>query len=265
MYSRIAAPFAFPLPSGMPATTPTSSYPTRFHGIEIHDQAWCPSVIRTSVVDTLRRGWTLPMLPLAVRKHVAPVYTLAPVLKSIVDKTTTADSSSGSRRIVDLCSGMGGPMVEIARLLPDTTVSISDLYPHPAEWQALTKGVPNADYVERPVDACNVGASEEGLRTIMAAYHHFPPPLAEKVLHSAVRDGQPIAVVELTDRSLAAMLTIVALTVPLGILGGIQALFCGRFLEALLTPVNVAVLTIDGVTSCWRTYTVAELKALAAV
>ena len=248
----------------MPPLPP--NYPTRRHFIEIHDQPWCPDVVRNAVVNILRQGWTLPYTPDVVRRHLAPVYTLVPVLRGILDRTPNVSGGDGDRRIVDLCSGMGGPMIDVARLMPDTEVSVSDLYPHPAEWQALTKGVPNASFVSRPVDACDVGASERGLRTIMAAYHHFPPPLAEKVLASAVHDGQPIAVVELTDRTVAGMVTIVLLTTLLGVLSGIHALFTGNLMVAamtLLVPVNLFVLVVDGITSCWRTYTVPELHALA--
>jgi len=239
-------------------------YPTRAHLIEIHDQPWCPAAIRDAVVDTLRKGWTLPMVPAALSRRVAPVHTLVPVLRDVLDRAATAGVP---RRIVDLCSGMGGPMVDVARLLPDADVSVSDLYPHPEEWRALTAGVPNASFVTRSVDACNVGASERGVRTIMAAFHHFAPPQAEEVLRSAVRDAQPIAIVELTNRSIASMVTIVLLTTLLGVVSGLQALFTGNFVVAalsLVVPVNVAVLTIDGVTSCWRTYSVSELHALAA-
>ena len=62
------------------------------HLIEIHEKPWCPASLRDAATDYLQLTATLANL----------YANLAPVLDRALDR-------AGTRRIIDLCSGGGGP------------------------------------------------------------------------------------------------------------------------------------------------------------
>ncbi len=77
----------------------------RAHLFEWEDQPWLPPVFRDFITDQLRYSHGEAMrLPInsAIAQH----------LQQLLERT-------GSERIVDLCSGAGGPVVQIGRLLHD--------------------------------------------------------------------------------------------------------------------------------------------------
>src|SRR6202789_167392 len=70
----------------------------RFHLIELHEQPWFPSFLRDEITGALQFG-------LSRANAYAPI---AAMLERAVD-------SSRSQAIVDLCSGAGGPWLNLAR------------------------------------------------------------------------------------------------------------------------------------------------------
>jgi hypothetical protein len=75
----------------------------RVQFIELHEQSWFPSSLRDEITDALQFG-------LSFLKAYAPI---APLLLSVLDSTR-------SRSIVDMCSGGGGPWLDLSRKLqPD--------------------------------------------------------------------------------------------------------------------------------------------------
>ena len=64
----------------------------RLHLFEIEDQAWCPTVIRDCATDYLQH-----------------VIIAANVYEPIAERLGLAVARTGVTRIVDLCSGGGGP------------------------------------------------------------------------------------------------------------------------------------------------------------
>src|SRR5258708_19602621 len=72
----------------------------RVQFIELHEQPWFPSSLRDEVTDALQFG-------LNISKAYAPV---VPLLQGVLD-------SAGSCSVVDLCSGGGGPWLELSRKL----------------------------------------------------------------------------------------------------------------------------------------------------
>ena len=72
----------------------------RVQFIELHEQPWFPSSIRDEITDALQFGFNL-------FEVYAPI---APLLQNALDSTR-----SGS--IVDLCSGGGGPWLDLSRKL----------------------------------------------------------------------------------------------------------------------------------------------------
>lgn len=203
----------------------------RLHLVEIHDLASCPSSLRDALTDFL-----------AFTVKLAGAYDpVAPLLRRAVERTK-------ARRIVDLCSGAGGPW---QRLGPQVGVPVmlTDLYPH-------------GDDVLR-VDARAVPASLDGFRTIFTAFHHFRPAEARAILEDAVRQRQGIGVFEVARRA-PLEIAVVAFTWlgTIGLLPFIRPWRWSRFLWTYLPPVLPLVGTFDGIVSCLRTYTVAELADL---
>ena len=93
----------------------------RLHLLELEDQPWYPAAVRDAATDFLR-------FALESGDIYAPA---APLLQDLLART-------GTRQIVDLCSGGGGPWT---RLLPaldsDVRVCLTDLYPNRSGMQRL--------------------------------------------------------------------------------------------------------------------------------
>jgi len=114
-----------------------------------------------------------------------------------------------------------------------------------------------------PVDARAVPAALDGFRTVFTAFHHFRPAEARAILADAVAKRQGIAVFEAARRAPWEIL-VVALT-WLGVL--IAAPFIrpwrwSRFFWTYLPPILPLLGTFDGVVSCLRAYSPAELREL---
>lgn len=216
----------------------------RLHLFEWEDQSWFPPLWRGYMTDYLH----------AVERKFGMHRAAKPLLESALEE-------SGAERIVDLCSGSGGPLLAIldewreeGAAVPAT---LTDLYPHPS---------PSADlvYYPEPVDARAVPASLSGLRTLFNGLHHFRPAEARAVLADAVRAGEPIAVFEVADRSVPAILPLVF--VPLAMLlltPTIRPFRWSRLLWTYLVPVLPAAILWDGVVSYLRAYRPEELNEAA--
>ncbi|MFZ0618621.1 MAG: hypothetical protein WA875_13155 [Candidatus Acidiferrales bacterium] len=226
----------------------------RIQFIELHEQAWFPKVIRNEVTDALRFG-------LERLNVYAPI---APLLRGWLDST-------GSRSIVDLCSGGGGPWVDLSGRLQQGTpapleIALTDKFPNVAAFQNLkTVSQDRVSFRADPVDATKVPAGLTGFRTMFTAFHHFRPAEAGAVLQNAVDAGQGIGIFEITRRApmmIGAML-FWALT-PLLFTPWIRPFRWSRLLWTYLLPVIPMVLIFDGVVSCLRTYQPAELREIIA-
>src|ERR1051325_1869093 len=168
----------------------------RLHLVEIHDLAWCPRSLRDALTDFL-----------SFFANTGGAYdSVGPLLRAAIERT-------GARRIIDLCSGAGGPWSRLAPMVGLPVVK-TDLYPH--------------DPGVRPVDARAVPPELDGFRTIFTAFHHFRPAEA---------------------RALAAL--------PF-----MRPWRWSRFFWTYLPPALPVAGTFDGIVSCLRTYTHAELRTL---
>ena len=114
----------------------------RIHLLEIEDQPWCPRLVRDGGTDWLH---------FMASTHKA--------FNAIAPKLRDAMQRSGSTRIVDLCSGGGGPWLSLASLLAQSgniDVQLTDLYPNRAAHHRV--GVDSRGrvrYCAKPVDATN--------------------------------------------------------------------------------------------------------------
>lgn len=182
-----------------------------------------------------------------------------------LEPLSRALQGSAAERIVDLCSGAGGPLVPILREWADegraVPAVLTDLYPHT---EIADAGDGLFEYRREAVDATAVPSDLTGLRTLFNGLHHFRPRQARAVLADAVRARQPIAVFEIADRSLPAILPLVL--VPAFVLFMTPFIHPFRWTRLLWTyviPVLPVAIFWDGVVSYLRAYTPEELLAMA--
>jgi len=223
----------------------------RVHFFEIEDQSWCPASIRDGITDYLQ-------FAINAAKPYAP----------IAGRLVNAIKRSGTPEVIDLCSGAGGPWVSLVETVsaaePAVRVTLTDRYPNEAALARLSAQARGAiQYRVSPVDATNVPAELTGTRTLFSSFHHFQPDAARAVLRDAATSGATIGVFEATRRSVGAVL--VTLLAPLIVILATPAIRPFRwtrlFWTYLVPAIPLAVL-FDGVVSCLRTYTPAELLSL---
>jgi hypothetical protein len=223
----------------------------RIQFFEIHEQPWFPSSLRDFVTDALQSG-------LELLKAYAPI---EPKLRSALD-------SAESRNVVDLCSGGGGPWLDLSQRLNrdarSVQIRLSDKYPNLRAFRKAGALYGKLfTYDSDPVDAMKVPCGRMGFRTIFSSYHHFPPDEARAVLQDAVDAGEGIGIFEVTRR---ALLTI-ALMVPWALLVFVSTLRIrpfrwSRLFWTYFIPVIPFVVLFDGVVSCLRTYRPEELREI---
>jgi hypothetical protein len=226
----------------------------RLQFIELHEQPWLPSSLRHGITDVLQFG-------LSRFRAYAPIAQLL----------QNALRSSRSRSIVDLCSGGGGPWLELSRGLERDAhaplhIVLTDKYPNLGAFQFAAAASENhIGFCPDSVDATNVPADLKGFRTIFTSFHHFRPEKARAVLQNAVDAGQGIGIFEVTRRAPATigLMFLWALT-PFVLTPWIRPFRWSRLLWTYLLPIIPMVLLCDGVVSCLRTYRPLELQEIIA-
>lgn len=222
----------------------------RVHLLEIMDQSWCPGIIRDGATDYLEHI-------VALTDGYASIRPL--LIESLV--------RTGTTRVLDLCSGGGGPWVglegPLAERVPDVEILLTDLYGN-ANVKGRTAKSPASRLRAHPepVDALKIPAGLNGFRTFFASFHHFRLEQARSILRSAVESRSGIGIFEATKRSPQALAFM--LIVPLAVLlvtPTIRPFSLARLFWTYLIPLIPLVVGFDGFVSCLRTYSVTELKA----
>jgi len=221
---------------------------------EFHDHKWFPKSLRDGVTDGLQL-----------------ILSLGGIYRPIVRLLNEAVEASGAERIVDLCSGGGGPWLWLYRLLVmgagrRIEVCLTDKYPNTAAFEnARQKTGGQITFYRGFVEAASPPRELAGFRTIFTSFHHFTPDEAVAILQNAADDGQGIGVFEAAKR---APLNI-SLTALMPLAGFLTAPFArpvriSRLFWTYIIPVIPFVLFFDGVVSCLRAYSQKELSLLAA-
>ncbi|MCO6438633.1 MAG: hypothetical protein J5J06_16190 [Phycisphaerae bacterium] len=222
----------------------------RFHLFEFHDLRWFPSAWRNVLTDV--------MAFFAVRFCL--YQPIVPRLKVIL-KTMQC------RRVVDLCSGAGRPVLSVLEELDDDegvpiTITLTDKYPNVPAFRSLAEASPGRVlYSEVPVDATDVPYDLEGFRTLFASFHHFDVVAAREIICDAVRKNQGIGIFEFTERNFLIWVptllvgpVFVWLVTPF-----IRPFSWQRLLWTYAIPIWMLAGFWDGVVSCLRTYSPQEL------
>lgn len=219
--------------------------------IELHEQPWLPSFLRDEVTDALHFGLNL----------LGAYAPIAPLLQKALDST-------GSRSIVDMCSGGGGPWPELYREMPRVERSLhiwlTDKYPSGRASENVNSGSENhVRFYPNPVDAMSVPRELSGFRTIFTSFHHFSPDEARAVLQDAVDARQGIGVFEITKRAPTAIGMMFLWSLLMFVCTpAIRPFRWSRLFWTYLIPVIPFVLLFDGVVSCLRTYQPQELRSI---
>ena len=222
----------------------------RLHLFELEDQPWFPAIIRDLATDYLHF--------IQERTHIDRAMT--PLLRRALDEGHTSD-------IVDLCSGGSGPLLGVVRDLAaegrSVRATLTDLFPNLAAFEKIAASSGGLIGYERsPVDARRVPARLAGLRTIFNGFHHFRPADARQVLHAAAAAGQPIAVLEISERSLRTLPVLLSPIFVWLVTPFMRPLTLRRVFWTYLVPLVPLTVLWDGVVSQLRAYTVAELRGL---
>lgn len=226
----------------------------RRHYFEFEDMAWLP-------------GWLRECMTLyiaLIHRVLGSVPVLAPLVRRALD-------ASPQRRVVDLCSGAGGPMprvMEEVRAQSDEAVELvlSDLYPNTVAAARLSDASKGVRYEEGSVDAAAVPETLGGVRTIVCGLHHMRPEQARAIVEDARKKRQPFVAFEISDNSAPFVLWWTA--IPIGF---VMAFFLTPFVRPLtwrqiiftyLIPVLPMLIAWDGAVSNVRTYGEEDLKEL---
>lgn len=216
----------------------------------------------------------LPGLPGALRRwlgdYLRGILTATRLFSPAAPRIAALLRASGGDRVIDLCSGAGGPWPALAgdvsaSLGRPVRVVLTDLHPERATWAHLrlvsggtVEGFPG------PVAADGVPPGLEGTRTVFDGLHHLPPAAARAVLADAARRGVPFLSAEAVERSALGLLAV--LLSPLlvwAVTPLLRPVSPGRLLFTYLVPLVPLMVLWDGVVSVLRCYRPAELAALA--
>ena len=228
----------------------------RIHLFELEDFAWFPNWLR-----------------IGVTRLIVVMHRFLGSSADLVQLLGRALAHAEGAAIVDLCSGSGGPMLEVYRVLKQQpgldrlTLTLTDLYPNRALAAAIEgQGDAALRYDTRSINAADVGPELRGVRTLVGSFHHMRPEVARCILQDAQHKQQPICVYEISDNSFPIRLWWVAL--PLNFL---VALFITSFARPLTlkqlfftyaVPIIPLCFAWDGAVSNARIYTLGDMATL---
>ncbi|MGK5090572.1 hypothetical protein WDW89_01000 [Deltaproteobacteria bacterium TL4] len=223
----------------------------RIHAFEFCDHEKCPVFLRDSLVESLGNTFRWGK----IYDAIAPVF---------IEFCQQADCDT----ILDLGSGSGEPVSILIDVLKKQQLSpphftISDLLPKVHAMEAVAARYPGQiEVISESLDATDVPERfDQSARTIISAFHHFPPELASKILFDCVRKQRAIFILEPFPRDLLSlaplMLPNLAALLINPLLTHKDRILKMIFTYAFLTPLVIG--SWDGVISVLRMYTEDEL------
>jgi hypothetical protein len=220
--------------------------------VEIEDLPWCPRAVRDGGTD-----WLAFMANST--NAFAPA---APLVRRAMEAV-------GTSRVLDLCSGGGGPWLTLERELARSgpaAVELSDLYPNAAALRdACVRSGGRVNFRPESIDATNVPADLPGVRTMFNAFHHFPPEAASAILADAVAKRRAIAIFEGVHRraigfgAMPLQLPAILLLTPF-----VRPFRWSRLFFTYALPMIPLLVLFDGTVSFLRLYLPDELRELVA-
>jgi hypothetical protein len=219
---------------------------------EIHEQRWFPQFLRDQFVDELQ-------MILEVMNTYEPI---AHLLRKRLQEC-------GSDRVVDLCSGAGGPWPSLVRhfemqggTAPE--VFLTDKYPDTGTLHDLESPIAHRiHFLKHSIDATRIPVDLHGFRTLFSSFHHLNPDQARDLLQDCVDRKQAIGIFEAPARHTLTLLSIFLIPIAAWLFVPFRRPFrWSRLMWTYLIPVIPFVLFFDGLVSCLRAYSLGELKEM---
>ena len=230
----------------------------RIQLFELEDYPWFPHWLRACLT-----------------RLMVVMHNLLDTPADIAALLTKAMRHTKQHTIVDLCSGGGGPMREVFRVLQaqpggeQLNLTLTDLYPNQEVAAAINNGPnPALTYRLAPVDALQVPAELVGVRTMVGSFHHMNPATARRILQHARDSRQAICIYEMSDNSLPIALWWVSLPMLFLMVFFLtpfaRPLTWKQLLFTYLLPIIPLCFAWDGAVSNARTYTLDDMDQLLA-
>mgnify|MGYP006965539073 CR=1 FL=1 len=228
----------------------------RIHLFEFEDFSWFPGWLRECMTRYI----------MAIHKLLNTSDDLAVLLSKLLGQTH-------SNQIIDLCSGSGGPMLEVREILiseygyNELDLTLSDLYPHKEIASRINNfGNPKIKYVLEPVNAADLDKDQKGVRTLVCSMHHMKREIAREILKDAYSAKQPICIFEISDNATPKWLWWIA--IPINFLSVffitplVRPMTWKQIVFTYLIPLLPIFIAWDGAVSNARTYTLSDLDVL---
>jgi hypothetical protein len=219
---------------------------------EIHDQKWFPQFLRDEFVDGLQ-------MILDITNTYRPVANL---LRKRLDEC-------GAERVLDLCSGAGGPWPSLVRQFEmDGTrppeVFLTDKYPITKKLHALESPADKRiHFLRHSIDATQIPGHLQGFRTLFSSFHHLNLDEARGLLQDSVNRREGIGIFEAPARHALTLLSLLLIPIAAWLFVPFRRPFrWSRLLWTYLFPVVPFVLFYDGLISCLRAYSLEELQEM---
>lgn len=226
----------------------------RLHLFEFEDLSWFPGVIRRGQTDYLH---------FVINK--ANIYKpAAGILKEIFDNTDKTE-------ILDLCSGSGGGLDLVQKELEQVTgkeirITLSDKFPNTDSYELIKKNTNGkVTYINEPVDAKKSLNSQESIRTVFSAFHHFKPDDAKAIIKDAVVNNVPIGIFEGAAKSIKYFFGILIFTplIFIFITPFMKPFRVSRIFFTYIIPLIPITTVWDGLVSILRMYSPEEMLKMA--
>lgn len=220
--------------------------------LELHERPWFPQFLRDLFTDGLQ-----------FILNAGRLYQ--PIAEPLADAIRAADAT----RVVDLCSGGGGPWLWLnSRVREDlprpVEIVLTDKYPNLAAFEyARRQSLGAICFATEPVEAGRIPLKFSGFRTLFGSLHHFSPKEIVAMLQDAVDQRQGFGAFDGARRRTRTIAAI--LLVPIAVLATapfIRPFRLSRLFWTYVLPVIPLVLFLDGIISCLRAYSPAEMSEL---
>jgi hypothetical protein len=220
--------------------------------VEIHDRKWFPKFLRDFVTDDLET-----------------ILNLVNVYQPVAGRLRNALADAGTSRVVDLCSGGGGPWPWLYQALEKTSgppvhIWLTDKYPNVAAFTRARNASGNRIHFRTdPIDAMKLPEELVGFRTFFSSFHHFSAAEARKILQDAIDHKQGIGIFEAPGRHVLTLFLVLIIPIAdLLLAPSIRPFRWKRLLWTYVIPVIPMVLLVDGILSCLRVYSPTELTQM---
>ena len=172
-------------------------------------------------------------------------------------------------RVVDLCSGAGGPWPSLVRDFEaqgatPPEVFLTDKYPSTRKLDDLdSPALKRIHYIKQSVDATQIPKNLHGFRTLFSSFHHFDRDQACLLLQDSVDRRQGIGIFEAPGCHALTLLALFFIPIAVWLFIPFRRPFrWSRLVWTYLIPVIPFVLFFDGFVSCLRAYSLEELEEM---